>query len=291
MASDTIRKIEELARKATGKTVDELEEHEAKRPRQLFLPGLGEFMRTMPNHIARSSLFAPIARGRKKYHNRTVITSRNDVEITFTGLQLDEAQADAWMQLLYEAKNTPLGEAVVIHRAAFLRAIGRTGGGVNYSWLENTFHAFTAATLVVKAKRKDGQPKYHVGHTRTFHMLAGYGYNEDKEEYEIIVDPRWKQIFGGKEYALMSWPKRLQIGRGQDLAKALQRLFASSNNCPQHHSLDWLQEWAQQAGRRRDFRSALSKAMDELKRLKIVDKWDIGQSTTQKEQLTIWVAK
>ena len=33
-------------------------------PVPLFLPGLDEFMRTMPNHIARSSLFAPVAPGR-----------------------------------------------------------------------------------------------------------------------------------------------------------------------------------------------------------------------------------
>lgn len=32
-------------------------------PQPLFLPGVGELGRAMPNHIARSSLFAPIARG------------------------------------------------------------------------------------------------------------------------------------------------------------------------------------------------------------------------------------
>ena len=52
-------------------------------PQQLFLPGLEDFMRAMPNHIARSSLFAPVARGRKRIHKDTVLVSRADAVIKF----------------------------------------------------------------------------------------------------------------------------------------------------------------------------------------------------------------
>ena len=51
------QKAAEVAAKAEQKA--------AETPRQLFLPGMDEFMRAMPNHIARSSLFAPVARGRR----------------------------------------------------------------------------------------------------------------------------------------------------------------------------------------------------------------------------------
>jgi hypothetical protein len=61
----------------------------------------------MPNHVARSSLFAPVARGRKVLHEQAVLVSRADATITYTGYQLDEAQADAWMQLMFEAKDDP----------------------------------------------------------------------------------------------------------------------------------------------------------------------------------------
>lgn len=81
---------------------------------QMFLPGLHSELRAMPNPVARSSIFAPVARGRKIYHDQTVLVSRSDATITYTGHQLDEGQADAWMQLIYEAKDAPLGQSVVI---------------------------------------------------------------------------------------------------------------------------------------------------------------------------------
>ena len=64
----------------------------------MFLPGLDGFMRAMPNHIARSSLFAPVARGKKKIYKDAVLITRRDAVIRFWGEQLDETQADVWMQ-------------------------------------------------------------------------------------------------------------------------------------------------------------------------------------------------
>jgi len=96
------------------------------------LPTMKEVMRAMPNHIARSSLFAPVAPGRKRMHDRTILVSRSDAVIKFMGKQLDEAQADVWMQAMYEAAKYPLGELVIINRANFLKAIGRAPSGQNY---------------------------------------------------------------------------------------------------------------------------------------------------------------
>jgi hypothetical protein len=50
----------------------------ASTPIQMFLPGMDEFMRAMPNLLARSSLCAPIARGHRKMHGGTVLVSRKD---------------------------------------------------------------------------------------------------------------------------------------------------------------------------------------------------------------------
>ena len=125
---DTLKWLAERTQEAQK----EKDQQAAKAPVQMFLPGLEEAMRAMPNHIARSSLFAPVARGRKKYHDETPIVTRADVIMTYTGTQLDEAQSDVWMQLVFLARNTPLGEPVEINRASFLTAIGRKVGGYQY---------------------------------------------------------------------------------------------------------------------------------------------------------------
>lgn len=259
---------------------------EIQEPQQLFLPGFEEWLRAMPNHMARSSLFAPIARGKKKYHDQTVLASRGDVIITYTGRQLDEVQADAWMQLIYEAKDAPLGQAVSINRAAFLRAIGKTTSGREYRWMHRTMIEFTAATIVIEARKSDGTTRYHIGHTKAFHMLSDFDYDADAEKYTFTIDPRWKTLFGGNEYALIDWEKRLQIRPARDMAKALQRLVATSADQVQHHSLDRLRDMLQYNSPMGKFRVALSTAMRELERVGVVAGARIELSTKRVEQAT-----
>lgn len=257
---------------------------ESPEPQQMFLPGLDPELRAMPNHVARSSLFAPVARGRKTYHDQTVLVSRSDATITYTGQQLDEVQADAWMQLVYVAKDAPLGQSVAINRAAFLRAIGRTTSGRDYAWLRLTMIAFTAATIVIETRKPDGAPKYLVGDLKAFHMLSDFDYDADSETYTFTIDPRWKKLFGGREYALIDWEKRLEIAPGQDMAKALQRLAATSADPVQRYALDWLKDKLQYTSPIRKFRASLTAAMHELERVGVIAGGRIERSTKGREQ-------
>ena len=281
---DIMASVQERADKAIAKT----DEEGAKTPAQMFLPGMEELTRAMPNHLARSSLFAPVARGRKTLHNETPLVSRSDCVLTYTGEQLDEAQADVALQLIYDGRQVALGELVTFHRREFLLSIGRASSGQNYAWLNRTMKAFAKATLIIEAKRPNGTTRYHVGSTETFHILS-FRYDEKTEVYSYVLDPRWKKLFGNREYALIDWDKRLKIGRGLDMAKTLQRLIATSSDSPQRYALDWLQKKMQYEGRLRDFKPALLKACDELIRLEIIVGRRIEDSTRGKEQLTLWI--
>jgi hypothetical protein len=266
-----------------------LEQKAAETPRQLWLPGMEDFMRAMPNHIARSSLFAPVARGRRKIHDGTLLVSRGDAEIRYSGKQLDEAQADVWMQAMKEAQRQPLGTPVVINRRAFLQEIGRTDTGPNYKWLHRTMQDLTFAMLVIEVKKSDGKPKLSIGKTRALHLIAGFDYDEQSEEYTLTIDPRWHAMFANREFALIDWDKRLQIGRGQDVAKALQRLFATSSDTIQRYSLDWLKDKLEYSSPMRKFRESLMAACAELERLNIIARARIEQSARGKAQLVVWL--
>jgi hypothetical protein len=252
-------------------------------PQQMFLPGLDGGSRAMPNHVARSSLFSPIARGRKIHHEQVVLVSRSDATITYTGKQLDEAQADVWMQLMFEAKDAFIGQAAAIGRAAFLRAIGRGTGGAEYKWLHRTFFEFTAAVIVIET-RVNGMQKYRLGHMKAFHMLSNFEYDPNLETYLFTIDARWKTLFGGREYALIDWSKRLLISQGQDMAKALQRLVATSADPVQRYALNWLKDKLQYSSPMRKFRKALSSAMEELERVGVIAAGRLEFSTKGKEQ-------
>lgn len=279
----------ELAKQRGQEMRARIEQREAETPRQMFLPGMDEFMRAMPNHIARSSLFAPVARGRRKLHDGTILQSRADAEIRFSGKQLDEAQADVWMQAMKEAQRQPLGTPVVINRTEFLRAIGRTKGGENYKWLHRTMQDLAFAMLVIEVTKADGKPKLSIGKTRALHLIAGFDYDEDREEYTLTIDPRWHAMYGNREFALIDWEKRREFGRNQDMAKTLQRLVAASSNPVQRYGLEWLKSKMEYASPMRKFREALSGACTELKRLEIIAAHRIEESTKGKPQLVLWL--
>lgn len=277
--------LQENAAKAAEKIAKQ-REIEAESPKQMFLPGMDEFMRAMPNHIARSSLFAPVARGRKKMHKDTVLISRADASIKFWGEQLDESQADVWMQAMYEAMQAPLGEPIVINRAEFLRAIGRQTGNFEYKWLHRAMESLAFAMLVIEVT-KEGKPKLSIGKTRAIHLIEGFDFDEEKGAYTLRIDPRWREMYGNNEFALIDWKKRLKFGVRQDMAKALQRLIATSDASVQRFGLDWLKSKLEYAGRARDFADALEKAMRELERLEIIGGGRIESSTKGKYQ-AVW---
>ena len=245
-------------------------------------------MRAMPNHIARSSLFAPVAPGRKKTHNETVLVSRSDAVITFSGVQLDEAQADVWMQAIHEASKHELGKPVVINSAAFLRAIGRAKSGDSYKWLHRAFKDLAKGLLIIETF-KAGKLKHSIGKTRMLRMIDEFSYDEITEEYSFSVDPRWSALYANREFALIDWEKRLSLGRGQDMAKAMQRLLATSSDERQAFNLDWLKKKLEYTGRMRDFRAAIARAMEELLRVELITKWEIGKNIKGNDKLTVLV--
>ena len=279
----------EFIKQKAAQVAAQAEQKAAETPRQMFLPGMDEFMRAMPNHIARSSLFAPVARGRRKLHDGTILQSRGDAEIRFSGKQLDEAQADVWMQAMKEAQRQPLGTPVVINRTEFLREIGRTKGGENYKWLHRTMQDLAFAMLVIEVTKADGKPKLSIGKTRALHLIAGFDYDEASEEYTLTIDPRWHAMYGNREFALIDWEKRREFGRNQDMAKTLQRLVATSSNPVQRYALDWLKGKMEYSSPMRKFRDALGVACAELERLEIITAHKIEDSTKGKQQLVLWL--
>lgn len=286
----TAAEIMDAARAKVQALQDAAETAGEAKPAPMFLPGLDEFMRAMPNGVARSSLFAPIAKGRRKFHQEEVLVTRADAVMSYTGEQLDEADADLSLQLIYEARLHPLGQPVAFTRAALLRAMGRGTGKTQYEWLHSRMKALTAATLFIEAKKPDGSTKYKIGSTKAFHILSDFEYSETSETYTFTLDPRWHALFGNREFSLIDWPKRLQIGRGQDMAKALQRLVATSSDPVQRFALDWLKSKLQYAGRLRDFKDALARAVQELERVEILAAGRVEASTRGKEQLVVWLS-
>ncbi len=264
------------------------EQKAAEMPSQLFLPGfdIGAF----PNHLNRSSFIAPIARGRRKFHRQAEMVTRKDCVLEYTGEQLDEADGDLIMALIAFAQPYALGTPVPLNRKELLRKI-KTGsiGSTQYDWLYRSMKRLREGTLFLEARKPDGSTRYTVGKLESFNVLKDLKYDGESETYTYILDPRWVVLFGNKEYSLIDWDKRMQIARGLDMAKTLQRLLATSSDPVQRYGLDGLKVQMEYASPMRKFREALASACAELERLEIVSAWRIEDSTRGKPQLALWL--
>lgn len=283
----TLDELLERTKQRTAASSEVAEQKAADKLRQMFLPGfdIGAF----PNHLNRSSFIAPIARGRRKFHRQAEMVTRRDCVLEYTGEQLDEADGDLIMALIAFAQPHPVGAAVPLNRAELLRKLKRSTGKHDYEWLHRRIKALTEATLFLEAKKPDGSTRYSIGKTVSFRIIAAFSYDDEVEAYSYSLDPRWVQMFGNREYSLIDWDKRMQIGRGQDMAKTLQRLLATSADPVQRYALDWLKGKMEYASPMRKFREALAAACKELERLEIITAHEIEGSTKGKPQLALWL--
>ena len=264
------------------------EQKAAETPKQMFLPGFD--IGAMPNHLNRSSLIAPIARGKRKTHSQTVMVTRSDCVLEYSGQQLDEADGDLIMALIAFARPYALGTSVPLNRKELLRKIKPGGiGRTQYEWLHSAIKRLREGVIFLEARKPDGSTRYKIGHMHSFSIVKELDYNEETEDYTYMMDPRWMQLFGNREYGLIDFEKRLQIGRNQDMAKTLQRLVATSSDAVQRYALDWLKAKMEYASPMRKFREALAAACAELKRLEIITAHKIEDSTNGKPQLALWL--
>lgn len=277
----------EWVKQKAAEVAAKAEQKAAETPRQMFLPGfdIGAF----PNHLNRSSFIAPIARGRRKRHQQTEMVTRRDCVLEYTGEQLDEADGDLIMALIAFAQPYPLGTPVPLNRAELLRKLKRGTGKSQYDWLYKSMKRLREGVLFLEARKPDGSTRYSVGKMQSFNVLKDLDYDGESEMYTFILDPRWVVMFGNREYSLIDWDKRMQIGRGQDMAKTLQRLLATSADPVQRYALDWLKAKMEYASPMRKFREALAAACAELKRLEIITAHKIEDSTRGKPQLALWL--
>ena len=281
----TLADVLEMTKQRAATGNEAAEQKVAETPRQMFLPGfdIGAF----PNHLNRSSFIAPVARGRRKFHRQTEMVTRKDCVLEYTGEQLDEADGDIIMALIAFAQPFPIGTPVPLNRAELLRKLERGTGKQQYEWLHRRIKSLTEATMFLEARKPDGSTRYSIGKTVSFRIIAGFSYDDVDEAYSYSLDPRWVQMFGNREYSLIDWDKRMQIGRGQDMAKTLQRLLATSADPVQRYALDWLKDKMEYTSPIRKFREALQAAVHELERLEIIAKGNIEDSTKGKSQLVL----
>ena len=263
------------------------------------LPQLCKKARTMPNVITLSSLFAPIGtkNGKRPYYEGAIVPSRNDSTVEYWGQQLDEADADILLELVYRAVDTKLGSPVLnVRFAEFLRAIGRDIGTANYQWLDRRIMAIAAAAMLISKHSKrthyqaGSKEEDEDGNRRLFRFIQDYNGSFKRRVFSYALDPRWPLLFSNEEFGLIDWEQRMAMKRGAIMARALQRLIATSAS-PPGYRLDMLKERFRYRSSMYKFKQALRNAVMELERVGLIEAGRITRNRDGYEQLVLTRSK
>lgn len=233
----------------------------------------------MPNAISRSALFACVHPGRRKMHEKTLIASRKDITIKYTGKQLDMSDSDVLYQTYRTIERLNLGENILFCPYAFLREMGRCTGKGDKKWLEKAFDRLTSGTVTIKVPGK---------YTAHLHLVDSYIHNIETDTYYIRVNKEAIKLFNNMQFGLIDWEIRKKLKK--PLAKWLQTYAASNKkNLTQEVLFSNLKKWCGQGHRRMDhFEKTLGEAVNELKEAGIIVKVNLD---TKAKKLTFIMPK
>src|SRR3546814_252652 len=164
----------------------------------------------------------------------------------------------------------PLGEPVCVIRAEFLRSIGTHTGNAEYKQLHRSMLALCFGMLEITAYRRVlGEPRVKY-QTEAIHLIDGFIFDSNRQTYTLRINQRWASLYVNNEFALVDWEKRSAITKNAKMAKALQRLIATSRESRQRYRVDWLYQKLAYNSPDRKFVQSLKNALSELMRTQII---------------------
>jgi len=234
-------------------------------------PLFPEATRPVSNDMARSSLFSCVQGKDRRFIKDALLATVDGVEIRFTGEQLNQDDHDLLMQLIFMARERPMGAWVTVSAHAILKALCRQVGGKQHRALRADIFRLAAGTVSIRIARDRVEVTGH-------HLIAKASQHEDSRHWMYRLDPDLCFLYGGESYTLIDWEKRLNL-KGKDLARWLQ-LYIATHAKPFPVKVATLQELSGSRTKAlRSFRGQLRLALDALIANHDVERWWIAQNT------------
>jgi TrfA protein len=234
-------------------------------------PLFPEATRPVSNDMARSALFSCIQGKDRRFIKDALLATVDGVEIRFTGEQLNQDDHDLLMQLIFMAREKPVGAWVTMPAHTILKALGRQVGGKQHRDLRADIFRLAAGTVSIRIARDRIEVTGH-------HLLAKAAQHEDSRYWVYRLDPDLAFLYGGESYTLIDWDKRLNL-KGKDLARWLQ-LYLATHAKPFPVKVDTLRELSGSRTKAlRSFRGQLRLALDALISNHDIEQWWIAQQT------------
>jgi len=181
-------------------------------------------MRSVPNSMLRSALFAVVKRGPRRFIKNEVISSQNGIQIKYYGEQLDQADLTVFAQILNLSKHS-VGENEIIFNTVdisapeFLRSLGMDTGGGGVKWLITTLTRLQGAVIEISHGKRafSGQ------------MLHNIRRDDKTKKYKIEINQELANLFSENGFTRLQMDQRTQL-RGNPLELWLHAFYSSHSD-------------------------------------------------------------
>ena len=188
-------------------------------------------LRGGPNVLLRSALFAGIASKKRgfigiqtspeKDPEGVLLACPEGQQIRFSGMQLNQYDADVFFEVLHRSRRTPLGAEALFTGASFLAAIGRSRNNLNYEDLDDSLRRLRRGTLDVSWRGSDYKPLEYTGS-----LIRDFTRQTDDKLYRVSLHPAISSLFGRSCWTQLEWSERLKL-KGKPLAQWLHSYYST----------------------------------------------------------------
>ena len=227
------------------------------------LPLWPEPARGVPNSALRGALFAAIQGKDRQYMDGAMLAITKDMQIRFTGMQLDQSDMDVWELALHLARQHPLGTRCEFTMHGFLKALGRSAGKKDHERMKGVFRRLAGAVMEITHNRMT------YGGT-----LLEFYRDEDTGRCVLEINPKLKKLYDAG-WTAIDWQQRQQLNR-KPLALWLHGFYASHAE-PYPVKVETLHRLS--GSRNKDvwgFKRDLKKALDQLQAIGAITGYEIS---------------
>jgi TrfA protein len=231
------------------------------------LPLWADDIRGVPCAVLRGALFT-VNREREVFKRRTLVASLTNMEIRFTGVRWNQSDLDVWENLVHIAKLVPLGERLYFSAHSLLKLLGRDVGGGDHETLKDDLTRLQGG--IVEITWLDKRKTYSSG-------LVTKCFKDEETDMYALELPRELMSMYVEGTTPIHWEQRQRLG-ASSLAKWLHGFYASHSD-PYAYKVKTLQKLCGSTTKDlRSFRQSLRIALDKLKDIGFVYRWEISDT-------------
>jgi hypothetical protein len=260
-SSDILTRVKDIEARALAQSASQRQQL------QHQLPIWDEDLRSLPNGIARTSLFTAAkhdsgSQTREFYEKPKQLASLSNITIKYRGQELRQDDASVFMTLLHLARTTPLGEPVRFTAYSLLKELGWSVNSQEYRHLRECCERLQFTSLQISTNDDTGG--YSGSLIADFQWKDAAG--EKLDQWFITLVPTIAKLFAPDTYTLYDWEVRRRIGGRSPLAQWLHYFIGTHSkpypmSIPKYYALSGSRA-RDLADFRRRFKQALQKLVD-----------------------------